>query len=89
MQYNDYELVSLAKEGNEDAINLLYQKYKPIVVGKSKDAILIASHHGIEINDIMQEGYIGLEEAINALSTYYWRGNIRQLKNIANTECLW
>lgn len=65
MQYNDYELVSLAKEGNEEAINLIYQKYKPIVVGKSKDAIVFASHHGIEINDIMQEGYIGLEEAIN------------------------
>lgn len=64
MQYNDYELVSLAKEGNEDAINLLYQKYKPIVVSKSKDAIVLASHHGIEINDIMQEGYIGLDEAI-------------------------
>lgn len=64
MEYNDYELVSLAKEGNEEANNLLYQKYKPIVVSKSKDAIVYASHHGIEINDIMQEGYIGLEEAI-------------------------
>lgn len=76
MQYNDYELVALAKEGNEDAINLIYQKYKPIVVGKSKDAILVASHHGIEINDIMQEGYIGLEEAIkdfneNGNTTFY------------------
>ena len=28
MEYNDYELVSLAKEGNEDAINIIYQKYK-------------------------------------------------------------
>jgi len=68
MQYNDYELVSLAREGNEDAINLLYQKYKPIIVSKSSDAIVTASHHGIEINDIMQEGFIGLEEAINNFS---------------------
>ena len=76
MPYNDYELVALAKEGNEDAINLLYEKYKPIVVGKSKDAILVASHHGIEINDIMQEGFIGLDEAIknfdeNDNTTFY------------------
>lgn len=76
MQYNDYELVALAKEGNEEAINLIYQKYKPIIVGKSKDAIVVASHHGIEINDIMQEGYIGLEEAIknfneNDNTTFY------------------
>jgi len=67
-EYNDYELVSLAKEGNEEAIDIIYQKYKPIIVSKSKDAIVNASHHGIEINDIMQEGYIGLDEAINAFS---------------------
>lgn len=68
MEQNDYELVFLAKEGNEDAINLLYQKYKPIIVSKSKDAILKASHHGIEISDIMQEGYIALDDAINNFS---------------------
>ena len=68
MEYNDYELVSLAKEGNEDAINIIYKKYKPIIVSKSKDAIVRANHHGVEISDIMQEGYIGLEEAINDFS---------------------
>lgn len=68
MEYNDYELVSLAREGNEEAINIIYQKYKPIIVCKSKDAIVMASHHGIEISDIMQEGFIGLEEAINGFS---------------------
>ena len=68
MQYNDYELVSLAKEGNEEAINIIYQKYKPIIVSKSTDAIVTATHHGIEISDIMQEGFIGLDEAINNFS---------------------
>ena len=68
MDANDYELVFLAQEGNEDAINSIYKKYKPIVVKKSKNAIVFASHHGIEINDIMQEGYIGLDEAIKDFS---------------------
>lgn len=68
MEYNDYELICLAREGNEDAINIIYQKYKPIIVSKSKHAIVMASHHGIEISDIMQEGFIGLEEAINDFS---------------------
>lgn len=68
MEQNDYELVFLAQEGNEDAINLIYQKYKPIIVKKSKNAIVFASHHGIEINDIMQEGFIGLDEAIRNFS---------------------
>lgn len=67
-EYNDYELVSLAQEGNEDAINLIYKKYKPVIVKKSHDAIYRANHHGIEISDIMQEGYIGLEDAINKFS---------------------
>ena len=28
---NDNELVLLAKEKNEDAINILYEKYKPLI----------------------------------------------------------
>ena len=68
MKHNDYELVYLAQEGNEEAINLIYQKYKPIIVKKSKNAIIYATHHGIEINDIMQECYIALDEAIRDFS---------------------
>ena len=69
MQHNDYELVYLAQEGNEDAINLIYKKYTPIIINKSKDAILKATHHGIEISDIMQEGYIALDDAIKNFSS--------------------
>ena len=69
MKQNDYELVYLAQEGNEDAINLIYQKYTPIIIKKSKDAILRATHHGIEISDIMQEGYIALDDAIKSFSS--------------------
>ena len=68
MDTNDYETVFLAQEGNEDAINLIYQKYKPIIVRKSKSSIVFAAHHGIDINDIMQEGFIGLDEAIRNFS---------------------
>ncbi len=64
MKLNDYELVELAHEGNEEAINLLYQKYRPLMIKKSKEAILLADHHGIEINDIVQECYIAFDEAI-------------------------
>lgn len=68
MKNDDYELVYLAQDGNEDAINIIYDKYKPIIVKKSKNAIVFVTHHGIEINDIMQEGFIGLEEAIRNFS---------------------
>ena len=68
MSREDYELVYLAQDGNEEAINLLYQKYKPIIIKKSKNAIIYAPHHGIDINDIMQEGFIGFDEAIRDFS---------------------
>ena len=90
MEYNDYELVLLAQEGNEDASNLIYQKYKPIVVKKSKNAIIYATHHGIEISDIMQEGYIGLEEAIKSFlpgdnkATFYTFANLCIDREIVN-----
>lgn len=64
MKLNDFELINLAQEGNEDAINLIYKKYKPIIVKKSGEAYRLVNHHGIEINDIVQEAYIALDEAI-------------------------
>ena len=89
MEKNDYELVYLAQEGNEEAINLLYQKYKPIIVKKSKNAILFATHHGIDINDIMQEGFIAFDEAIRSFSqdetaTFYTFAMLCVERKIAN-----
>ena len=39
MDANDYELVFLAQDGNEDAINKLYQKYKPITTISNKKGL--------------------------------------------------
>ena len=89
MDKSDYELVYLAQEGNEEAINHLYQKYKPIIVKKSKNAIVYANHHGIDINDIMQEGFIGFDEAIKSFSqdetaTFYTFAMLCVERKIAN-----
>ncbi len=86
---NDYELIHLAQEENEDAINYIYQKYKPIIIKKSNNAILKANHHGIEINDIMQEGYIALKEAIDNFreqdeTTFYTFANLCIDRKISN-----
>ena len=89
MKENDYQLVFLAQEDNEDAIKMIYKKYKPIIVNKSKTAIAFASHHGIDINDIMQEGYIGLDKAIKSFSqnenaSFYTFASICIDRQIAN-----
>lgn len=86
---NDYELVSLAHENNEEAIKLLYEKYTPIIIKKSKEAILLVDHHGIEINDIIQECYIAFDEAIknfnqNGDATFYTFSMLCIERKIAN-----
>lgn len=88
-EYNDYELVFLSQEGNEDAINIIYKKYKPIIVKKSKLAIYSTKNSGSEINDVMQEAYLGLEEAIRNFSqndeaTFYTFANLCIDRKISN-----
>lgn len=68
MKNINYELVLQAQEGNEDAVNYIYLKFKPLIIKKSKYAIMYATHHGVDIDDIIQEAYIGLEEAISNYS---------------------
>lgn len=61
---NDYELVSIAQELNEDAINLLHEKYQPLINKKSRKYIKYLHNKGIELSDLIQECTIGFEEAI-------------------------
>ena len=68
MEYNDFELVSLIRESNEEAREILYNKYKPIIVKKSTDQIYKLGSYGMEINDLIQVGYIGLDNAINCFN---------------------
>lgn len=64
MKYNDYELVSMAHEHNEDAINMLYEKYKPLIVNKARMAYKYVENKGVELADVVQEAMIGFDEAI-------------------------
>jgi len=65
MEYNDYELVSLAQENNEAAINILHEKYKDLIYSKSKKVFYYLKGKGLELSDVIQEAMIGFEEAIN------------------------
>lgn len=64
MKYNDYELVSLAQENNEYAINILHEKYKDLIIAKSKKVYYYLKNRGLELSDVIQEAMIGFEEAI-------------------------
>jgi RNA polymerase sporulation-specific sigma factor len=60
----DDELVQLSKEGNLQAAEVLLQRYKNLVLAKSRAYFLI----GAEPDDIIQEGMIGLYKAIRSYS---------------------
>ena len=65
---NDYELLYLISENNEEAKELFYSKYKPIIESKAKKFIKYVESKGYDYNDLIQEGMIGLSKAIKDFS---------------------
>lgn len=69
-EYNDYELLYMVKENDETAYNLLYEKYKPLVISFARKYANAYANYGIDINDFILEGYIGLDNSINKYKDY-------------------
>lgn len=65
---NDYELLYLISENNEEAKEVFYKKYKPVIELKAKKYMRLAEAKGYDYNDLVQEGMIGLSRAINDFS---------------------
>lgn len=59
-KYSDEELVNLYRQGNEQAVEYLFEKYKNLVRKKAK-AMYLA---GGDNDDLIQEGMIGLYKAV-------------------------
>ena len=87
---NDYELVMLSQDGNEESTNILHEKYKPLIYKKCKKIYPYVSKKGLELSDLVQECLIGFEEAIANFKesddvTFYTFCNVcmdRQLKSV-------
>lgn len=63
-ELNDYELLSLVSE-DEEATDILFKKYRPLIVNKAKKLYDENKNYGIDLNDLIQEGMIGFSKAIN------------------------
>lgn len=63
-EINDYEVLSMVAD-NEDATELLFKKYKPLIVGLAKKIYNNTQNTGFDLNDLIQEGMIGFSTAIN------------------------
>ena len=57
---NDYELLYLIEEENE----VFFEKYKPMVEMMAKKYYSQVNSSGYELNDLIQEGMMGLSQAV-------------------------
>ncbi len=64
--YNDNELLYLIGESSESALDILYEKYKKVIELKANKYRLLGKKVGLEYNDLVQEGLVGLSEAIKS-----------------------
>lgn len=64
-ELNDNELLSYVSESNEQAEELLYKKYEPLINSSAKRMYTYCKNTGLEFGDLVQEGMLGLNQAIN------------------------
>ena len=64
-EYNDYELLNYVSENHEEASDILYKKYQPFIEKFAHKLYPYVKSAGLEINDLIQEGLLGLMNAID------------------------
>ncbi len=64
-EINDYELIYMIEEENQEAKDMLFEKYRPFVEMKAKKYFYQIQNKGYELNDLIQEGMLALSDAIN------------------------
>ena len=64
--YNDYELLSYVSEKNEEASEVLFEKYRPLILATANRLFCYCKNTGLELNDLVQEGMLGLNLAMNS-----------------------
>lgn len=68
MQYknlNDYEVIYRIRENDDLALDAMFSKYEPIVISFAKKYFSFVKKFGMEFEDLLQEGRIAVNKAIN------------------------
>lgn len=66
-EFNDYEILNYINENNEEAMEIIYEKYKPLITKIATSMYKkYCKNTGLDINDLMQEGMLALNKAINS-----------------------
>lgn len=61
---NDYEILYRIEENDDYAEEIIYNKYYPVIRGIAMKYLPFAKSKGLEYDDLIQEGYLGLNSAI-------------------------
>ena len=61
--YNDYELLYMIKENNDEAIDIMIEKYEPII--KKLASSFSYNYESVDMEDLIQEGRIAVYKSIN------------------------
>ncbi len=62
---NDFEVLYMIKEKDDYYQELMYKKYSPIIKNIASKYLNCVKNRGADYDDLVQEGYIGLSNAIN------------------------
>ncbi len=65
-QHNDYEILYLIKEGNDEALGLMFEKYSPLIYKK-----VYKFNLQYDIDDMIQEGLMVLDKSIRLYDEKY------------------
>lgn len=95
--FNDYELISYVRDNIEEANDIIFEKYKPLIEINSRRLAKYCKNNGLEFNDLYQEGMLGLNQAINTFdenhdATFYTYAKMcierRQVSALISSERL-
>ena len=94
INYNDYELIYLAKENSETAKKILFDKYSTLISKMYREGFYYQKYH---YSDFLQEGLMILETTINnykndydvSFYNYFKICFARRLKRINSQTYLW
>lgn len=61
---NDYELIYMVREKDEDSQDILYEKYLPIIKSIANEFYQKYKNYGYDYDDFVQEGMIAFQKSI-------------------------
>lgn len=94
-EYNDYELVSMVCEKNEDAFDILLKKYEPLIYRISSFYAKKYQFLKLEFEDFVQEGRVAIYSAAEKFNheknvlfyTYAITSIHSKMKNLIRNAC--